>query len=142
MARPKVRPKHFVVCPRVSVDRAVPNNPYTLHDVKYTYDYPQEREFPVIEPELWLFVRFYFAGRGTLDFAAQAVWLDAPMRPRETGFYVLPPVRFAPPDLVVSRAWKLRSAEFPGEGRYVFRLRVGLRTRVLAEDTIYVRSRA
>src|SRR5262245_32635752 len=141
MAKAKFRVQHFIACPRVTVSRAEHGNPYTLHDVRYTVDVPAEREFPVVEPELWLFVRFFFTGSGRQDFVIRLFWLDAPDRAEETGFYTLPAVPFGGADLVVSRAWKLGFVRFPGLGRYVFRLSARPQSRVLAQEYVEVRRR-
>lgn len=140
MAKPKFHVQHFVVCPRVTVGHAEPGNPYTLHDVKYTFDFAADREFPVIEPELWLFVRIVFASAGEQDFVVRLFWLDGLEGEEETGFYTLPPLSSTGNDLVISRAWKLSFVRFPSPGRYAFRLSVHPRSRVLAQEYIEVRT--
>ncbi|VTT96400.1 unnamed protein product [Gemmataceae bacterium] len=138
MAKPQFHVQHFVVCPRVSVGHAEPGNPYTLHDVKYAFDYPADREFPVVEPELWVFVRLV-NGTGHHQFGLDVRWLDSPGGSESTANYALPPVRFRDRREVVSRAWKLSFVRFPGPGRYQFSL-TGRGTLPLARDFILVRS--
>jgi hypothetical protein len=138
MARPKLHVLHFLVCPRITVNRAGPENPYTLHDVNYPFELSADREFPVTEPELWGYLRV-FNGRGRREFAIEVMWLDGPRGPEVTAVYTMPPVTFLGPDEVVCRAWKLAFVSFPGLGRYSFRLGVGRRNRLLAEDVIEVR---
>lgn len=139
MAKSTIRVQHMVLCPRISVTRAEPGNPYTLHDVRYTYPVEPDCEFPFVELELWLFVRFVFEGRGKKDFIVRFAWLDAPGRESDCGLFTLPPVSFGGDDLVVSRAWRLNFVSFPGEGRYVLRLSNKIKSPVLAQEFIEVR---
>lgn len=139
MAKSTTRVQHMVLCPRISVTRAEPNNPYTLHDVRYTFRVEPDCEFPYVEPELWLFVRFMFGGRGKKDFIVRVVWLDAPGGEVDCGLFTLPPVAYRAGALVVSRAWRLNFVSFPGEGRYAFRLLNKIAGPVLAHEYIEVR---
>jgi hypothetical protein len=138
MAKPKFHVQHFVVCPRVSVGHAEPGNPYTLHDVKYTFDYPADREFPLVETELWVFIRIYFTRPTRQDFVVKRYWLDAPNGEDECGVYTLPTFTTGN-DLVMSRASKLNFVRFPGPGRYSLRLSTQSSSPILAQDVIYVR---
>lgn len=138
MAKPKIHVLHFLVCPRISVTRASPDNPYTLHDVNYPYEVSADREFPIVEPELWAYLRV-FGGQGTREFAIEVWWLDHPNGPEMTAIYTMPPVRFQDSNEVVCRAWKLAFVAFRGFGRYTFRLHLGPNHRLLSEDTIEVR---
>jgi hypothetical protein len=138
MAKTSYRVQHMIVCGRVSVGRAEPGNPYTLHDVRYTTRVEADREFPVVEPEMWVFVRFVFVGKGKRDFIVQQVWLDAPGGESECGHFTMPPVLFGDGIQVVSRAWKMNYVNFPGEGRYAFRLAHKIDRPALAQDIIEV----
>jgi hypothetical protein len=129
----------MVVCPRITVTRAEPGNPYTLHDVRYTFRVEPDCEFPYVEPELWLFVRFMFEGRGKKDFIVRVVWLDAPGEEVDCGLFTLPLVAYRRGASVVSRAWRLNYVSFPGEGRYTFRLFNKITGPVLAQEYIEVR---
>jgi hypothetical protein len=138
MAKPKVRVQHLVVCPSATVGRAGPLNPYTLHDVCYVYEIPADAEFPVLVPELWLYVRF-FDGVGSQTFGVDVVWLDAPGGEAGTCSYALPVVPFGPTPVVLERAWRLNQVRLEGPGRCEFRLHRGLSRRVLGSDFIEVR---
>ena len=138
MARRKIQVLHFLVCPRITVTTAGPENPYTLHDVNYRFDFAPDREFPLVEPELWIYARF-FNGRGRANFVVRVFWLDGPNGEEETAMYALPPLLFPGPEAVVNRAWKLAYVRFPGLGRYSFGLAWGMRTRILVGDTIDLR---
>ena len=139
MAKSTTRVQHIVLCQRISVVRAEPGNPYTLHDVRYTFRVEPDCEFPYVEPELWLFVRFVFEGCGKKDFIVRLIWLDAPGGEVDCGLFTLPPVTFGDDDLVVSRAWKLNFVSFPGEGRYALRLSNKINSPVLGQEYIEVR---
>ncbi len=139
MAKPKFHVQHFVACPKITVGHAAPRNPYTLHDVKYTFDFDADREFPIVEPVLWTFVRIIFTGSGVQDFVIQVVWLDSPAGEEECRFYMLPPIAYGTDNLVLSKAWKLSFLRFPGRGRYSLRLSTEANSRVLAEEFIEVR---
>lgn len=71
---------HFLVCPRITVTRAGPENPYTLHGANYPFDLPVDREFPTVEPELWGYLRA-FNGRGQREFAVEVVDVGPPLTP-------------------------------------------------------------
>lgn len=134
----KIRVLHFLVCPRITVTRAVPNNPYTLHDVNYPYEVAADREFPIVEAELWAYLRV-FGGRGRQEFVVEVSWLDSINGEELTAVYSMPPVNFLEPNEVVCRSWKLAFVAFPGLGRYSFRLHVGPNHKLLGEDTLEVR---
>jgi hypothetical protein len=138
MAKAKLNVLHFLACPRITVTRGGPENPYTLHDVNYPFDIPSDREFPVVEPELWVYLRV-FRGRGRRELVVEVAWLDGPSGDEVVAVYVLPPIHFRGPDEVACRGWKLAFVPFPGPGRYAFRLYSGRGRRVLAEDVIEVR---
>jgi hypothetical protein len=140
MARSRIQVLHFLVCPRITVTAAGPENPYTLHDVNYRLDVAPDREFPLVEPELWIYARL-FNGRGRADFAVRMSWVDGPNGEEETAMYALPPLHFSAPAVVINRAWKLAYVRFPGPGRFAFGLSWGLRTRILARDTIELRQK-
>ena len=128
---------HFLICPRITVTHAAPDNPYTLHDVNYRLDFGADREFPIVEPELWAYLRA-FNGSGVRQYSIRMEWLDGPNGAEEIGVYALPPVEFVDPSQVICRAWKLAYVRFPGEGRYLFSLCIGRKYRLLASEMLEV----
>jgi hypothetical protein len=133
--RPLVQ--HFLICPRITVSVASPDNPYTLHDVNYRLDFEADREFPIVEPELWVYLRAV-RGEGVKQLAVRVEWLDGPNGVEEVGVYALPPVEFPDPNHVICRAWKLSYVRFPGTGRYLFSLCIGRKYRLLASELLEV----
>ena len=129
--------QHFLICPRITVTHATPDNPYTLHDVNYRLAFEADREFPIVEPELWAYLRA-FNGSGVKQLAVRVEWLDGPNGPTETAVYALPPVEFLSRSQVICRSWKLAYVRFPGEGRYLFSLCIGRKYRLLASEMLEV----
>ena len=129
--------KHFLVCRRLSLPRAVPYAPYTLHDVLYHVDVPEYREWPVRLGEVWVFARFY-NGTGTRRFTVSVSWYDAGGEDADVAFFDVA-VAFPPGSAVLDRGWNLSAVQFPGPGRYVFRLTDDATGALLADDYITLR---
>jgi hypothetical protein len=138
MARARIRVRHLVVCDRASVTWTGPDSPYTLHEVRYVCGVPADAEYPVVVPELWLYVRF-LDGTGRRSFGVDVVWIDAPGGEAETCSYPLPVVRFGPNPAVMDRAWRLNHVRFDGPGRYAVRLREGRTNRLIGTDYLELR---
>lgn len=137
MARPKFHVQHFVACPAAVVVQAAPDNPYTLEDVRYHFDVPNDQEWPVRLDDLWLYVRF-FNGRGTKFFAIDVTWLDPPVG--EVDVCTFDPVAIAfPAEPVHSRVVRVGAVRYPGPGRYRFRIRRSGWRRALADEYINLR---
>ena len=130
--------KYLVACRRVEVTQPVSRSEYTLHDVAYAFDIPSDREWPARIDELWLFVRFY-NGEGTKRFTLSVFWLAPPTGGEvDIAHYDLV-VRFPPDTIGLNWAWNVSRLQFPGQGRYVFRLSDDENGELLADEHVLIR---
>jgi hypothetical protein len=101
---------------------AGPHNFYDLLRVGYTHAVPEGTEFPWVFPQLNLFARF-FHGRGTVEFEAKVVWLDAPDGRRTIDFFGPMRVAFRPAEPVRDVVFRFQNLPVEGTGRYRIELR-------------------
>ena len=130
--------KHFLVCRRIVTSSPASGSRYTLLDVAYEYEIPPNREWPIRAEELWVFVRFY-SGVGTRTFSLSVAWIDAPGEDEQDLAYFTITVRYPLGTSVLDRGWNISAVQFPGPGRYVFRLLEAETDEVLADDFIQLR---
>jgi hypothetical protein len=138
VSRSRLAVQYLIACLGVEVDRAAPENPYTLRGVSYVYEIPGDAEFPVRLDDFWLFARFY-NGSGVREVVLEVTWLDGPDGEQEVCDFPPLMVRFRTGQSVVSRAWRVSAVRFPGNGRYVFRLRPARGNRILFQEYIELR---
>jgi hypothetical protein len=129
--------KYLVACTRATKPFDRPDDPYTLHEVRFSFAVPAENEWPVRLTNLWLFVRFY-SGSGTRTFTVAVVWVDpSDGEERELCFYDWT-VTFREGDLVHERISNVSAVRFPGPGRYAFRMIDDRTGAQLAEEYIFI----
>lgn len=144
MAQPRLTVQHLIACPLIEVQRAGPGNPYTLRDVSYEYLPSTDLSGGLRFEVMYLFARF-FGRPGVYTLELDFVWQDDPAGPRSALALptLLPPVRLADGQEVLSRAFRLMYLPIPGPGRYTFelyRVRSRRRNRLIGREFILVGS--
>lgn len=138
MSTPAVR--HLLVCGRVEYDPRVPLAPYTLRNLVFRYRLPEGSSFPILAPELWLYVRI--DGRGQREVWIEVVRVDHPDDPPDAASSTVVAaygpflIRFGRARTSLSRGWCLRCVPFPEAGWYEFRVLFG--GKILAREPIYL----
>ena len=135
---PEAVVKYMVACARTTHPSDSSHEEYTLHEVRYYFDIPANREWPVQLDRLWLFVRFYTEAEA-LSLTLALDWLDAPGGEVGVGYFDWQ-VAFNPADLVHDRVWNVSTMRYPGQGQYRFRLTDDATGDILADEYIFIRS--
>jgi hypothetical protein len=66
--------RHFLVCGRVEYDPHAPLAPYSVRNVVFRHRPPAEAAYPIVAPELWVFVHLDGAGN-------HEVWIEVVRAP-------------------------------------------------------------
>lgn len=132
--------KYLVACVRATKPFDRPEDPYTLHELTYTFDIPTDHEWPVRLKGLSLYARFY-GGVGSRAFTIGVYWVDAPADVEsEVGFFDWT-ISFPDGQVVFDRVWNVSTTRYPGPGRYRFVLTDDRTGAELATEYIEMRSR-
>jgi hypothetical protein len=92
--------------------------------------------------DVWLYARlFLVSGSGSRNFSVRLLWLDPPEKvPRTIRTDAFPAVQVLAGDAASNLAWRLADVRLPGLGRYEFRARcevltrLGVRHRLMAKE--------